>query len=488
MNSNCAVFGCTITNRYTTMDTKALRQKILDLAIHGKLVPQDPNDEPASVLLERIKAEKERLIKEGKIKRSKKSAKTSDTPHYENVPFEVPEGWMWTTLGVIGTWQSGGTPSRSNKSYYGGNIPWLKTGDLNDGYITHIPEFITEEAVVNSSAKLNPVGSVLIAMYGATIGKLGILTFPATTNQACCACIEYDAIDPMFLFYFLLSQRTAFIAKGGGGAQPNISKEIIVKTYIPLPPFLEQQRIVAEIERWFSLIDIIENGKNDLQNIIKQTKNKILDLAIHGKLVSQDPNDEPAIELLKRINPGFTPCDNGHYTNLPKGWAICKLSDLCRIENGFAFSSNDYKSQGIPLVRISNITHNTIDITDCVYVEGITDNKFKISKGDLLIAMSGATTGKMGVYLFDEIAYLNQRVGNIKILNKSSLFPDYRNIYMQSKVDEILKIAYGGAQPNISASVIGNFDFPLPPYKEQIRIVETVQRIFDQLDVITESL
>ena len=395
----------------------------------------------------------------------------SDTPHYENVPFEVPEGWMWTTLGVIGTWQSGGTPSRSNKSYYGGNIPWLKTGDLNDGYITHIPEFITEEAVVNSSAKLNPVGSVLIAMYGATIGKLGILTFPATTNQACCACIEYDAIDPMFLFYFLLSQRTAFIAKGGGGAQPNISKEIIVKTYIPLPPFLEQQRIVAEIERWFSLIDIIENGKNDLQNIIKQTKNKILDLAIHGKLVSQDPNDEPAIELLKRINPGFTPCDNGHYTNLPKGWAICKLSDLCRIENGFAFSSNDYKSQGIPLVRISNITHNTIDITDCVYVEGITDNKFKISKGDLLIAMSGATTGKMGVYLFDEIAYLNQRVGNIKILNKSSLFPDYRNIYMQSKVDEILKIAYGGAQPNISASVIGNFDFPLPPYKEQIRIV-----------------
>ena len=488
MNSNCAVFGCTITNRYTTMDTKALRQKILDLAIHGKLVPQDPNDEPASVLLERIKAEKERLIKEGKIKRSKKSAKTSDTPHYENAPFEVPEGWMWTTLGVIGTWQSGGTPSRSNKSYYGGNIPWLKTGDLNDGYITHIPEFITEEAVVNSSAKLNPVGSVLIAMYGATIGKLGILTFPATTNQACCACIEYDAIDPMFLFYFLLSQRTAFIAKGGGGAQPNISKEIIVKTYIPLPPFLEQQRIVAEIERWFSLIDIIENGKNDLQNIIKQTKNKILDLAIHGKLVSQDPNDEPAIELLKRINPGFTPCDNGHYTNLPKGWAICKLSDLCRIENGFAFSSNDYKSQGIPLVRISNITHNTIDITDCVYVEGITDNKFKISKGDLLIAMSGATTGKMGVYLFDEIAYLNQRVGNIKILNKSSLFPDYRNIYMQSKVDEILKIAYGGAQPNISASVIGNFDFPLPPYKEQIRIVETVQRIFDQLDTITESL
>ena len=227
------------------MDTKKLRQKILDLAIRGKLVPQDPNDEPASVLLERIKAEKERLIKEGKIKRSKKTAKTSDTPHYENVPFEIPENWVWTTLGNIGIWQSGGTPSRSNKSYYGGNIPWLKTGDLNDGLITNIPEGITEEAVTNSSAKINPTGSVLMAMYGATIGKLGILTFPATTNQACCACIEYYAITQYYLFYFLLSHRDIFIAKGGGGAQPNISKEIIVNTAIPLPPLPEQERIIT---------------------------------------------------------------------------------------------------------------------------------------------------------------------------------------------------------------------------------------------------
>ena len=275
---------------------------------------------------------------------------------------------------------------------------------------------------------------------------------------------------------------------GYGVKMPRLSTNDTCKGMIPLPPLAEQHRIVAEIEKWFSLIDIIENVKSDLQTTIKQTKSKILDLAIHGKLISQDLNDEPAIELLKRINPDYTPCDNGHYENLPSGWAMCKLSDLCRIENGFAFSSNDYKTQGIPLVRISNIIHNTIDITDCAYIEGVTDNKFKISKGDLLIAMSGATTGKMGVYPFDETAYLNQRVGNIKILNKSSLSPVYRNTYMQSKVDEILKIAYGGAQPNISASVIGNFDFPLPPYKEQIRIVETVQRIFGQLDVITESL
>ena len=220
---------------------KQAKSKILDLAIHGKLVPQDPNDEPASELLKRI---------------NPKVEITCDNGHSR----KLPKGWIWTILGSVGIWQAGGTPSRSNKSYFGGNIPWLKTGDLNDGYISEIPESITEEAVANSSAKINPIGSVLIAMYGATIGKLGILTFPASTNQACCACIKYFAITQSYLFYFLLSHRAAFIAKGGGGAQPNISKEIIVNTVIPLPPLAEQQRIVAKIEELFSVLDNIQNA------------------------------------------------------------------------------------------------------------------------------------------------------------------------------------------------------------------------------------
>ena len=471
------------------MDTKKLRQKILDLAIHGKLVPQDPNDEPASVLLERIKAEKERLIKEGKIKRSKKSTKTSNTSHYQqDVPFEVPSNWVWTTLGSIGTWQAGGTPSRSNKSYYGGNIPWLKTGDLNDGLITNIPESITEEAVANSSAKINPTGSVLIAMYGATIGKLGMLTFPATTNQACCACIEYWGITQLFLFYFLLSHRDTFIAKGGGGAQPNISKEIIVNTTIPLPPLAEQERIVIEIEHWFALIDEIEQGKSDLQAVIKQAKSKILDLAIHGKLVPQDPNDKPAIELLKRINPDFTPCDNGHSKKLPQSWIICRLGEICKVENGYAFSSDEYKPSGTPLVRISNIVNDKIDLSSCAFVQEDVEEKFIVSKGDLLIAMSGATTGKMGVYSKNEISYLNQRVGNIRILNKDLLLPEYRNYFMISKMDDILKLAYGGAQPNISAKVISSFLFPLPSIAEQQRIVTKIEELFSVLDNIQNAL
>ena len=220
---------------------KQAKSKILDLAIHGKLVPQDPNDEPAIELLKRINPD----------------FTPCDNGHYPNIPFDIPRNWIWVELGKIGRWQSGSTPNRLNKAYYGGNIPWLKTGDLNDGYITHIPEYITEKALNETSVKLNPIGSVLIAMYGATIGKIGILTFAATTNQACCACDVFEGIEKEYLFYFLLSHKEEFIKLGGGGAQPNISKEKIVSTYIPLPPNAEQIRIIKTIHQLFDQLDII---------------------------------------------------------------------------------------------------------------------------------------------------------------------------------------------------------------------------------------
>ena len=220
---------------------KQVKSTILDLAISGKLVPQDPNDEPAIELLKRINP----------------GFKPCDNSHYENLPFEVPDGWCWATLGSIGKWQSGATPSRMRKDYYGGDIPWLKTGDLNDWYITDIPEYITQQALNETSVKLNPAGSILIAMYGATIGKIGILTMPATTNQACCACISHNGIEQMYLFYYLLSHKEEFVRQGGGGAQPNISKEKIVETLIPIPPLSEQLRIIKAIEAIFNQIDNI---------------------------------------------------------------------------------------------------------------------------------------------------------------------------------------------------------------------------------------
>lgn len=207
----------------------------------------------AKELLAKIRAEKARLIKEKRIKKDKPLPAITD----DEKPFDIPESWEWVRLGELGEWCSGATPSRQHPEYFGGKIPWLKTGDLNDGYIKDVPEFITEEGFQHSSTKINPVGSVLIAMYGATIGKLGILQVPATTNQACCACELFQGIYNKYLFYFLLANRNFFIRKGMEGAQPNISKAKIIATTIPLPPLAEQHRMVARLEDLLPLCDAL---------------------------------------------------------------------------------------------------------------------------------------------------------------------------------------------------------------------------------------
>lgn len=228
-----------------------MKKSILQQAIQGKLVEQRPEEGNAQELYAQIQAEKQRLIKEGKLKKEKPLPEITE----DEKPFEIPEGWMWVRLGSCGSWGSGATPARTNTEYYGGTIPWLKTGDLNDGIIKEIPEHITDLALEKTSVRLNPPGSVLMAMYGATIGKLGILGISATTNQACCACIPYTGIYNKYLFYFLLASRKSFIKMGEGGAQPNISKEKIVNFIIPLPPLAEQKRIVARLEELLPLCE-----------------------------------------------------------------------------------------------------------------------------------------------------------------------------------------------------------------------------------------
>ena len=379
------------------------------------------------------------------------------------MPFEVPEGWVWTTLGNIGTWQAGGTPNRSNKEYYGGNIPWLKTGDLNDSFIISIPESITEEAVSKSSAKLNPKGSVLMAMYGATIGKLGILTFPAATNQACCACIQYDAVVQMYLFYYLMSQRSSFIEKGGGGAQPNISKEIIINTAIPVPPLSEQSRIVSQIDYWFSIIEKIESAKVNLKTCIDQTKNKILTLAIHGKLVPQDSNDEPAIELLKRVNPNFTPCDNAHYGKIPEGWCFSKLGSIGVWQSGGtpSRSSPAYYNGVIPWLKIADLPDGYV--TNCsekISDDAINNSSAKVNpEGSVALAMYGSI-GKLGILTFR--AATNQAICVCSLFK--GVDSKYLFYFLMSQREEFIRKAGGGVQSNISKDIIVNHPITLPPF------------------------
>ena len=242
-----------------------LKKSILQEAIQGRLVPQIAEEGTAQELLEQIHEEKRRLVKEGKLRKTALATSTifrgDDNKYYEQIgkkclditeqiPFEIPSSWTWTRMGQIGDWGAGSTPQRSNPNYYNGDILWLKTGELNNNIVYDTEEKITQRAFHDCSLRINKIGDVLIAMYGATIGKLAIVGKELTTNQACCGCTPYFIYN-WFLFYFLMASRDTFIKKGEGGAQPNISRVKLVEHLIPLPPLNEQKRIVERIETLF---------------------------------------------------------------------------------------------------------------------------------------------------------------------------------------------------------------------------------------------
>ena len=466
------------------MNTKQLKQKILSLAISGKLVPQDPSDEPASELLKRIKAERESNVEKGRKKKA-----TTDTSYYQQCPpFQLPQGWVWFKLGEIGKWRAGITPSRGRKDYYGGNIPWLKTGDLTDDYIYEVSEYITEKALEETSIKLNPKGSILIAMYGATIGKVGILTFESATNQACCACTEYENIVAQkYLFYFLLSHKKNFVMIGGGGAQPNISKEKIVETFIPLPPLKEQERIVQEVDRLFALIDQLEEDKTALQQLVTQLKSKILSLAIRGQLVPQDANDTPAEELLKQINPAYKSSGNLHYQpfEIPKSWVWVEHQIILGISGGAQPSKSYFSEEKSPnYVRLYQI-RDYGDKPMPVYIPKELANKLT-QKGDILLARYGGSLGK--VFIAEEGAY-NVAMAKIVFKFEGLIDKDFAYYYYLSEIyQDKLKSISRTAQAGFNSTDLSDMLFVLPPYNEQKRIAKRITELFNIIDEIQNAL
>ena len=472
------------------MDTKKLRQKILDLAIRGKLVPQDPNDEPASVLLERIRAEKERLIKEGKIKRSKKT--TSDTPHYKNeAPFEVPESWEWTTIGEIASSILYGVSESAKEK---GRYKLLRITDIQNNKVNWETVPFTDYDNNKAQAYLLNDGDILFARTGATVGKSYLvegLKDSAIYASYLIRVQTSSVILPSYIKFFLESgfywEQISLNSVGIG--QPNVNGTTLAALTIPIPPYREQLRIVEETKKWLAVIDGLDVEIDILQTYITQAKSKILDLAIHGKLVPQDPNDEPAIEFLKRKNSKFTPCDNAHDTNqLPDSWCWSTLGDVCSFISGYSYSSSEYKKAGIPLVRISDINDGIISLDNCAYIQPQGERNVYLQKGDILIAMSGATTGKMGIYMNEESAILNQRVGVVRVTDSKIISEKYRDYFLCRKSSDILKLAYGGAQPNISGKMICSLLLPLPPYSEQLRIVAKIEELFAVLDEIQKSI
>ena len=474
------------------MDTKKLRQKILDLAIHGKLVPQDPNDEPASVLLERIKAEKERLIKEGKIKKSKKSTKASDTPHY---PYLLPNGWEWCNLEDIVCELKYGT---SEKSLSVGKIAVLRMGNItNVGTIDYSNLVYSSN---NEDIKLYSLekDDLLFNRTNSSewVGKTAIYK----KEQPAIYAGYLIRIRPILIFSDYLNtvmnssyyRNWCYNVKTDAVNQSNINAQKLSQLMIPIPPLKEQERIVVEVAKWISLIDTIKNSKEDLQTTIKQAKSKILNLAIHGKLVPQDPNDEPAIELLKRINPDFTPCDNGHYPNIPfdipRNWIWVELGKIGRWQSGSTPNrlNKAYYGGNIPWLKTGDLNDGYIThIPEYITEKALNETSVKLNPiGSVLIAMYGATIGKIGILTF--AATTNQACCACDVFE--GIEKEYLFYFLLSHKEEFIKLGGGGAQPNISKEKIVSTYIPLPPNAEQIRIIKTIHQLFDQLDIITESL
>ena len=456
------------------MDTKKLRQKILDLAIHGKLVPQDPNDEPASVLLERIRAEKERLIKEGKIKRSRKTTKTSDAACDEQeVPFDVPENWVMVKVSDIFNLNP---KSNLDEERQIGFIPMALVEDGFTGRHSYIKRIWRD---VKKGYCHFQDGDIGIAKISPCFENRKSVVFKNLPNGYGAGTTELVILRPLVIyakFYLYLFKSDWYLHEGtkyfkGVVGQQRVHKEIFTDLHIPLPPLKEQQRIAAEIERWFKLIDIIEQGKTDLQSTIKQAKNKILELAIHGKLVPQDPNDEPASELLKRINPkAEITCDNGHYPKLPKGWAICRLEDIVEYEQPTAYIvkstaySDDYSTPVLTagksfIIGYTDETEGIYNNLPCIIFDDFTtasrlvDFPFKVKSSAMKILQVNK-----GI----DIKYVSQ------FMSITRLVGDTHKRYWISEYSKL--------------------EIPIPPQKEQLRIIRKIQQLFKNLETIEESL
>lgn len=469
------------------MDTKKLRQKILDLAIRGKLVPQDPNDEPASVLLARIRAEKERLIKEGKIKRSKKS--TSDTPHYGNdVPFEVPESWEWTTIGEI-------TNYGNCENVAVDDIPWegwiLELEDLEKESAKIIQRFTKVERDIKGVRHSFHKGDVLYSKLRTYLNKVMVANEDGfcTTEIIPIKCMSF--VLPEYLNHVLRSKYFVdyTIQCGYGVKMPRLSTTDACNGQIPLPPYNEQKHIVATIEGWFQIIDMLESNKADLDEAIQQAKSKILDLAIHGKLVPQDPNDEPAIELLKRINPSFVPCDNGHDTNqLPVSWCWTTVGCIFQHNTGKALNKSD-SHEGLlkPYLTTSNVYWKCFDFSEVkeMYYKDSELEKCTIKKGDLLVC-EGGDIGRAAIWNYDYDICIQNHIHRLRAKGQvCQIF--YLYVLMLYKWTDKIHGKGIGLQ-GLSSGLLDKLVVPLPPPNEQLRIVAKIEEIFAVLDEIQKSI
>ena len=468
------------------MDTKKLRQKILDLAIRGKLVPQDPNDEPASVLLERIRAEKEQLIKEGKIKRSKKSAAT-DKSHYENVPFEIPESWVWTSIGELFEHNTGKALNASNRD--GKMMDYITTSNLYwDRFDLSVVKqmWFTEEELWRCTAKK---GDLLIC-EGGDIGRAAIWNYDydIRIQNHIHRLRGYKGINHRFYYFVFLLYKLSNRIGGKGVAIQGLSSGDLHKLEVPLPPEYEQIRLVKTIEKWFKFVDLLEQEQENLHTLVQSTKSKILDLAISGKLVPQDPNDEPAIELLRRINPAFKPCDNSHYENLPQGWTIVGLHSVAEIITGSTPSklNAEYYNGDVPFYKPNDLDQGRH--VRCAS-EYLSQQGKSISRSIPCNSIAVCCIGSIGKCGFiEKEGVTNQQINTI--VPNDAIFPLYMYYFCNSStfIDELKSLSSAVTISIVNKSKLSTIQIPLPPIAEQKRIISVIEKLYSHLDMITAEL
>ena len=436
----------------------------------------------------------------------------------EEIPFEVPQGWEWTRMGNIGDWGAGATPAKSNTNYYGGNVLWLRTGELNNSVVYDTEIKVTEKALKECSLRLNQIGDVMIAMYGATIGKVAIVGKELTTNQACCACTPYGIYN-YFLFYFLMGSQTDFVKKGEGGAQPNISREKLISHLMPIPPIHEQYRIVEKIKTLLPLID----KYNDVQiqqdklnsEIADRLRKSILQEAIQGKLVPQYAEEGTAQDLLEVIkeekkqlvkegklkksalNDGiiFKGDDNKYYEkigksitdiseqisfDLPENWVWTKIGVLFSHNNGKQLNKGNAKGVLMNYITTSNLYWDgfTLDNLKKMPFEEKEIERCQAQKGDLLVC-EGGDIGRSCIWTNEKPIMLQNHIHKLRAYIPLCTKYFYYIFYIYNLLGLI-----GGKGIGIqgfSSKALHNTIVPLPPVKEQHRIVDKIEILFEQL-------
>lgn len=414
------------------------------------------------------------------------------------MPFEIPSSWVWCKLENI-TVLIEDCPHTTAKDE-GEGYPLVRTPNIGEGQLLldgvhRVSKEVYDKRNIRAVPQVNdiiyareaPAGNAAVIRENEQVclGQRTVLIRPMDT-----------LIDSVWLTYAILApySRNHLTSKATGSTVSHVNMASIRPFDLPLPPISEQHRIVAEIRRWFALIDQIEQGKSDLQATIKQTKNKILDLAIHGKLVPQDPNDEPAIELLKRINLDFTPCDNGHSRKLPQGWYSVTVNEVCSIIGGVSYNKADIQDTGIRVLRGGNIQGGkVIDCFDDVFIPlSYQNNDNQVQHGDIIVVASTGSQTLIGKTGFADRDIPKTQIGAfLRIVRPKlkTLSPYIRLIFQTDAYkDYIRNVAKGSNINNVKNAHLQNYQICLPPLEEQQRIVQKIEELFSFLDDIQTAL